>query len=87
MVCTEWPKCLSAAAWVKVPCGAQIGGLQRLLQGQAGGHDLAEEPRDLLAVQGTRVALLDPPQDRRLPLRAVELDALRRSRRRAAWRS
>ena len=56
------------------PLRPQKGGLQRLLQGQAGGHDLAEEPRHLLAVQGTRVALLDPPQDRRLPLRAVKLD-------------
>ena len=55
------------------PLRPQEGGPDRALQGQAGGHDLAEEPGDLLAAQGAGVAFLDPPQDLRLAFGPIEL--------------
>jgi hypothetical protein len=36
----------------------EVADLQRLLQRQAGGHDLAEQPRHLLAVERPRVLAL-----------------------------
>ena len=55
---------------------AQKGGVERTFQRQTGGHDLAEEPRNLFAVEGPRIGVLDPAQHRDLAFRAVELDTL-----------
>ena len=45
---------------------------KRLLQRQASGHQLSKDRRYLIPRQGPRVALLNRPQDLRLPLRPVK---------------
>jgi hypothetical protein len=57
---------LSVAVCEKVPSG-------RLLLGQAGRHDLAEQPQDLLVAQRTLVPLARHAQHLRLAFRAVEI--------------
>ncbi|MNT29840.1 hypothetical protein D3C72_1656020 [compost metagenome] len=52
--------------------GAEVGDLERLLQGEAGGHDLAEQPRHLLVVQRALVAVHDVLEHPGLALGAVE---------------
>ncbi|MNT36614.1 hypothetical protein D3C72_1727110 [compost metagenome] len=51
---------------------AQVGDLQRVLQGQAGGHDLAEQPRHLLVAQRPLVAFHDALEHLGFTLGAVE---------------
>ena len=55
------------------PGRAEIGDVERALERQTGGHDLAKEPRDLFAVERTRIGCLDATQNRDLALRPVEL--------------
>ena len=45
---------------------------QRTLERKTCGHDLAEEPGDALIRQGAGIHFLNPPQDLRLALRAVD---------------
>ena len=73
---TEWPKCLNTAAWVNVPSGPRIGDLERLLLGQARGHDLAKQARNLLITQRPLVALQGPAQHLGLTLGPVEVDGV-----------
>ena len=51
---------------------AEIGDLERLLQGQTGGHDLAEQSRDFLIVQRALVQLHDVLEHPGLTFGAVE---------------
>ncbi len=52
------------------------GDFQRLLLREAGGHDLAEQPQDLLVPQRPLVPLERGPQHLRLALRPVEVDRM-----------
>ncbi len=52
----------------------QKGRVERSFQRQAGGHDLAKETGHFLAVQRTRIGVLDPAQHRDLALRTIELN-------------
>ncbi len=56
---------------MKVPPG-QIGHLDRLLQRQAGGHDLTKQPRHFLAVQRAVVEFHDATQHLGLTLGTIE---------------
>ena len=56
--------------------GPEERNLQRLLLREAGRHDLAEQPHDLLIAQRAAVALARPAQHLRLTLRAVEVDRM-----------
>ncbi|MCY1446936.1 hypothetical protein D9M71_635320 [compost metagenome] len=51
---------------------AEIGDLERLFQGQAGGHDLAEQPRHFLVAQRALVQLHDVLEHPGLALGPVE---------------
>ena len=83
---TEWPKCLSTAAWREGALGPEVGDLQRLLLRQAGRHDLAEQPQDLLVAQRALCALgaaQRHAQHLRLALGPVEIDQVAVA---CAWR-
>jgi hypothetical protein len=54
--------------------GAQERDLERLLLGEAGGHDLAEQPCDFLIAQRPAIARERLAQNLRLALGAVEID-------------
>lgn len=54
------------------PFRAEVGHFQRLFERQAGGHDLAEQPRHLFIVQRPLVTLHDALEHRGLALGAVE---------------
>ena len=56
--------------------GSEEGDLERLLLGEAGGHDFPEQAQDFLAPQGALVALQHRTQDFGLPLRPIEIDRL-----------
>ena len=51
---------------------AEIGNLERMLQGQAGGHDLAEQPGDFFVAQRPLVDLHDVPEHPGLALGPIE---------------
>ncbi|MNN04299.1 hypothetical protein D3C81_1170200 [compost metagenome] len=51
---------------------AEVGDFERLLQGQAGGHDFTEQPRHLFVAQRPLIALHDALEHLRLTLRTVE---------------
>ena len=52
--------------------GAEVGDLERVLQGQAGRHDFAEQPRHFLVAQRALVALHDALEHLGLALGAIE---------------
>ena len=54
--------------------GTEERDLERLLLREAGRHDLAEQPRNLLVAQRPAVALQRRPQHLRLAVRAIEID-------------
>ena len=66
------PEMLERRLLGKGPLRAEISHLDRLLQRQAGRHDLAEQACHFLAVQWPGIAFHHPAQDLSLALRPIE---------------
>ena len=70
----EWPKCLISACCENVPSGPEEADLQRLLLGQAGRHDFAEQAHQHVVRQRAVIAVEHLAQHLRLALRPVVVD-------------
>src|SRR3569833_970962 len=68
------PEMAQHRALRECPFGAQESYFQRLLLREAGGHDLAEQPQDLLVPQRAVITLAGHTQNLRLALRPVKVD-------------
>jgi hypothetical protein len=76
----RWPKCFSAAAWVKVPSGPRIADRQRLNSSARQADMISRNSRALLVVERPGILLLDAAQDLGLALGTIVMPTVRIAR-------